>query len=498
MFGWFKKKADKPNGRRSYNGAVNTRFTSKWVLQTKDINSELRSSLQGLRGHSRELAENNEYINNYLQMCKSEIIGARGIKLQSRVKNSNDTPDLEAIKKIETEWKKWSKRGNCTMCGRMSFRDVQKLVIESVARDGEFLIRMIKGKAAGNRWNFGLQLLEADYLDEQYNTKLKNGNRIKMGVEVNSFEKPIAYHFLTDHPGQSYRDGRAKRIRVPADEIIHVMVIIRQGQARGVPWTSAAMQTIKNLEGYMEAEIVAARAAAAKGGFYKSDELSDNSDQDGNEKYESTIIEEVEAGQVSIMPSGFEFQAYDPQHSTSQVPSFLKSILRGIAAALGVSYTPLANDYEGVNFSSIRSGDLKDQDKWRDKQYFLVENCLDIIFENWLAMAIVSDAVRLPFHKLDKWLAWEFQPRGWMWVDPVKEANANKIAIEMKFKSHSEVAADQGKDFEELCARIASDEKIAEKYGVDLTALAADGGVQVIKESEEDDEDEEKPSKHKS
>ena len=58
-----------------------------------------------------------------------------------------------------------------------------------------------------------------------------------------------------------------EHIVVPASEIIHAYMPTRPEQTRGVPFTASAMPNIKMLNGYMEAEITAARVSASKMGF---------------------------------------------------------------------------------------------------------------------------------------------------------------------------------------------------------------------------------------
>ena len=60
----------------------------------------------------------------------------------------------------------------------------------------------------------------------------------------------------------------------------------------------------------------------------------------------------VEAGSFVSLPNGVDFKAFDPDHPTSQFESFVKSILRQIASGLNVPYNELANDLEGVSYSS--------------------------------------------------------------------------------------------------------------------------------------------------
>ena len=64
------------------------------------------------------------------------------------------------------------------------------MAIGTMARDGEFLCRFID---ANNPFGFALKFYDVAYLDETYNEVLKSGNRIVMSVEVNAYDRPVAY-----------------------------------------------------------------------------------------------------------------------------------------------------------------------------------------------------------------------------------------------------------------------------------------------------------------
>ena len=85
------------------------------------------------------------------------------------------------------------------------------LFIETLARDGEVLVRKIKNPA-GNRFGFSLQFIEADYLDDQYNNTASNGNEVRMGVEITKEGKPVAYWLFEDNPNHSQRLWSSERI----------------------------------------------------------------------------------------------------------------------------------------------------------------------------------------------------------------------------------------------------------------------------------------------
>ena len=196
----------------------------------------------------------------------SNVIGKHGIRVSSKARNDNGSLDIGANLLIERAWKEWGQVGNCTTNGRLSFLDCQKIFVESLCRDGEVLIRKIKDNKSP--FGFTLQFLEADHLDETKNDFYKaTGNRIKMGVEVDKYDRPVAYHLYKDHPYDRVYLAQAQHIRVPADEIIHAYLPQRAEQTRGVSLVATAMANVKMLNGYLEAEIVAARVGASKMGF---------------------------------------------------------------------------------------------------------------------------------------------------------------------------------------------------------------------------------------
>ena len=74
-----------------------------------------------------------------------------------------------------------------------------------------------------------LQILEADHLDETYNTVAPNGNEIRMGIEFDKAGKRAAYWMFREHPGEVFMTVRNQfdRIRIPASEILHAYQPLR-------------------------------------------------------------------------------------------------------------------------------------------------------------------------------------------------------------------------------------------------------------------------------
>lgn len=452
--------------------------------------AEIHRSLRTLRSRSRDLCMNNDYARRFLKKTSVNIVGNNGIRLQVRAESKDGVLLREANDKIQQEFNKWSKKGVSTVCGRLSWIDCQRIFIESVARDGEVLVRMIKGKEANNEWGFALQFLEADHLNEDLNQSLSNGNYIRMGIEFNRWSRPVAYHILTKHPGEELQDRVYENAyqRIKADEIIHGFILDRSSQSRGIPWMHTAMSRLKMLSGYEEAELVAARVGASKMGFFVS---PDGASYTGHDMENGRPIMEADPGTFEQLPAGMDIKTFDPNHPTGSFAAFEKAILRGIASGLDISYNTLANDLEDVNFSSIRHGSLEDRDSWRALQNWLMQHFCTPIFEQWLLMSMTSGKLNLPLSQYDRFNKPVWKARGWAWVDPLKENHANQIAIKQKTKTRNQIAAEQGMDIEELFQQFAYEEQLAKEYGLNLNEIEQNLQSQKLKKDKDDEESDE-------
>ena len=137
----FRKK--KPQ-KRDYAGINNGRLFADFASMTRSSDAELKPALRILRNRLRELARNDEYARRYISLLRNGAVGPHGISVQCKARNADGSLDGPGNRIIENAWKAWGKRGSCTVDGRLSFGDAQRLVIETLARDGEVLVRPIR------------------------------------------------------------------------------------------------------------------------------------------------------------------------------------------------------------------------------------------------------------------------------------------------------------------------------------------------------------------
>jgi lambda family phage portal protein len=481
---------------RRFDAARNSRLTHSWHAAERSINTELRGDLDALRRRSRDLARNAPIARKFLEMVVDNVVGPNGFNLQARAADGQKQDEL-ANTAIETSFAAWSQAKYCDVSGRLSFADMCRAVIRGIARDGEALVRIRTG--ADNPWRYAIQFLDIERLDTTLNREPSEGQpQIIMGVEMNADGRPTAYWLLNAPLG---RDPTGKRhVRVPAAELLHLFITDDPEQVRGVPWGHAVMLTINDLKGYNHAAIVAARVGASKMGFFTSPDgdptpLGDGQDSAG------VPFTEAEPAQFGMLPPGYDFKSFDPDYPHANYDAFVKAHKRDIATGYGCAYNTLANDLEGVNFSSIRAGTLEERDHWMRIQRWLVGVLLDPVYLEWLGSALLAGVITmpngsaLPAAKRAKFAAHEWQGRRWQWVDPLKDIEASVLAIEHGLASPYTIAAQQGLDAEDVLTDIARFKAAAEAKGVKLGRPQPPAPKASVESDDDETSTDEKPSK---
>lgn len=498
-----------------FKAAEKSRLAEDWDTTPVPINQQLQRELHPMVARSRQLAKNDPYYRRFLGLAKNNVIGHAGFKFAANIKTAGDKPDKRASLAVEKAWKRACKKGVLDYRGRHSFKQICNLMLASLLRDGEVLALKIRSRKL-KPFGFALQLLDPLLLQLSSDTVPgKIGHKITLGVEFNRDGCRTAYWLHstdTTHDDYYTLHGRGY-IRIPAERIIHEFLDEYIDQARGFPLGCAAAARHHMLDKYENAELSGAAIGAStmgilergvddagfNGGIESGEEDADDEEFEDDDEF----YMDVEGGTFQQLPHGVKLNTWDPQHPNQAFKDFVKAILRGIAAALGVSYFVLANDLEGVNFSSGRLGALEDREVWKALQDWMIDNLLEPIFKEWLGQALLMGAIRFnsgtPLNPGDLWRYAEgasFNGRRWAWVEPQREITAHEKAIALKVASRSEIIRERGREPSEVWDEIEREEEDLRRRGINLdTALSKakekTGESPTENDSETDDEEQE-------
>jgi capsid protein len=99
-------------------------------------------------------------------------------------------------------------------------------------------------------------------------------------------------------------------------------------------------------------------------------------------------------------------------------------------------------------------------------------------------MAVLAGAIDLPGYAAERrqYLACDWLPTKWDWIDPAKDAAAEILQIEAGLKSRTQAIAERGYDAEQVDREIAAERKREAELGLDFRrpgspAQAAGGGA---------------------
>lgn len=468
---WNERRSIRPEGTRMYAAAQTSRLTLDWPISISSANAEILVSAIATRSRLRQLERDDDYMRRMLRLYQNNVIGHQGILLQMKIrepasalkpqksdpanpnqKTSNKPRfqfDTEANQMVQCGWKEAMKPENCTVMRNMSGVNLQRLVVRAWKRDGAIMVRKYRG--FNNAFGFAVKPLEIDYLNFWNCGRAPiTGNLIQFGIEYDSYECPIAYWILSRHPGEVFQQDISKiyQTRVPAEDIYMIFDIDRANQLLGMPDFCSIATRLNALHKYEEAEAIAARVAACKGGFI-SKELP--TEYDGPKDARGNSLEEMSPGMVEMGEPGEEWHDIDPKHPMDAYGPFVKGMLRGASTGAGLAYNSVANDLEGVNYSSFKAGRLEDVAQYQYDQTHIIDQLMQPWFEDWLPFAMLKGKIKLPLAKTEKILSGvSWQPRVWISVEPQKEITAQIMAIEAGLTSRRRVIAEDGAIIDEI------------------------------------------------
>lgn len=366
---------------RRFEGAAGGRRNDGWRSTGADANAENGPALARLRNRARELRRNNPYAERAVTGIADNVVGA-GIVPRPLGKS-------RANKKLVDLWKAWAEETLCDADGLENFYGLQHKVMEAVPEGGEVLIRRRWRKSSDNLpVPMQLQVLEADFLDEEKNGT-NGSNQIIQGIEFSPIGKRVAYWLFDTHPGANSTWRALESRRIPAEDVIHVFLPKRPGQARGYTWFAPVMQRLRNFDEMEDAVMEQAKIAACFAAFVTKD------DQSQGGRKASPLVERVEPGIIQELAQG-EDVTFGTPPTFNGYDSYAWQGLHAISVGLGVPYELVTGDLKGVNFSSGRMGWLhfaRRVDVWQWRM-LIPQLCCGVWGWFMEAQALLPDGIR--------------------------------------------------------------------------------------------------------
>lgn len=454
-----------PIQQRMYATAVPNRFNQGFPSFNTSEDLELVSSLRNLRARARALVRDAGYAKSARRVVVNNVIGT-GVRMEPMIKTARGVLNERVNEAVKREWRKWMQATSCHTGGKLHFHDMERMLLGQVFEAGEIFLETHRRLFGESTIPYTLEVVEPERIVDGYaepSTVSAKSGGVRLGIESDRFKRPLAYWIRDLHPGdiRLNLEQSDSVTRVDAADVYHLYVIDRWPQSRGVPWLHAAASKLQDLNGYSEAEIIAARGSASYLGTIETPESPATFAQQAPD---NTFQVGVEPGIWMKLNPGEKAQLWSPNRPTTAFDPFMRYMLREIAAAVGVSYESLSHDYSQGSYSSMRVSLLDERDIWRTLQAWWIRTFRHRLHCEWLRTAVMSRAI--PEIDLleygsnpDKFQAVMFKPRGWSWVDPTKEVAAYTNAVKSGFRTIEDVLAETagGSDIEDIVKQRAAE-----------------------------------------
>lgn len=442
---------------RTWAAAAGGNMLGAWASALLSPNKELEGAGPKLRGRARELRRNNPHVARYAGLCVENILGPDGLTLQAGVPSTRGT-NAALSAACEATFYEWAETAGVD--GR-DWWGVCSVLVETWRTEGEIGLELVLDESLP--FGVGVQLVDADLIDDRFNVRdAGDGDAVVAGVRVSRTGRPVGYYVLERHPSEG---GYIPRRYVPASRLFLLSHRPRAGQIRGVTPLAPAMIRLHMLGGAQESLAMLLRVAATKMGFIERTKDADDDETDAP----ATTWDAV-PGAIERLDVGDTFKGWDPGQPTAEYDPFSKSLLREIAAALGVSYVALTGDVSDTSYSSARVGLLAERDSWRVLQRVFATVICAPVYREVIRAARMSGRLYVPAGIDPATLAAsEWHGRSWDWVDPSKDVAAIGDAIDRGLTTVTRELAKRGLGIREVLEERAAELALAKSLGVELT-----------------------------
>lgn len=449
-----------------------TRRLAGWNPSRSHVNTLIASSGRTVVARARFLVRNNPYGQAATECFTANLVGCG-------ITPSWSLDDQVLKKTIQSAWLRWTDEADSE--GVTDLYGLQRRIAREIFIAGEcFVRRRPRFMRDGLSVPLQLQVIPSEQLPIERNLVLDNGNRVRQGIEFDRIGRRVAYHFWKVHPGDITESSEFGKITiVPASDILHVYDPLEAGQIRGLPRLTPAIVAMWMLDTYDDAEMERKRVAALFTAFVKRNDPDGamfNEAEEAAAKSSNGIAEiSLEPGTLQTLLPGEDIVTAAPADVGQSYDPFQYRMLTRICAPLGLPYSAVTGDMVKANYSNQRAALLEMRRRMESLQYgVMVHQMCRPLIAWFLDAAVLAGTIDLPGYAADPapYQVVTHIPPKWDWVDPLKDVQAEVIAVDNGFKPRSLVIQERGDDPIETDARIAADREREKALGLVFAGTA--------------------------
>ncbi len=427
-----------------------------------------------VNARARWLVRNNGYARAALRSWSAATVGA-GIKPSSLV------AEQRTREAIHQAWNDWTDEADAEEV--TDFYGITRRVSREAFLAGECFVRLRpRFPQDGLSVPLQLQMLPSEQLplwkqETVPDNRPNAGGAIRLGIEFDRAlrDKRVAYWFYRSNPTDptiTFPEALQleRLVRVPAEEVIHVFDPVEAGQLRGLTGYAAAVVKLFQMDAYDDAELERQKQQSRYATFFTSPEERDDNGNPLDPRPDDDLAAYMPGANVLLYP-GEDVKFSEPGGVPNSYEPFQYRTLLQICAALGIPYGELSWDLTKATYASSRAGLLAFRQEVEAFQHsVLVYQFLRRVWARWMDTAVLAGAVPITAQAYTArpaiWRAMQaITPRA-PWVDPLKDRQAVKLALDAQVIAPQDAIEAEGYDIETVYRRIAEAAALRQQYGI--------------------------------
>lgn len=490
----------------------------------------------------RDMVTNDGYAQGIVDINRDGIVGGQFrlnlqpnlTILQSEVSKTFDEAWAEEFQLYIEE--KFNLVGDSHSCWldasrNLTFTGLVRLAIAGFVFTGENLTTAEWVREVDRPFSTAVQIISPARLSNVFN---QIDNRyLRNGVVKDDRGKPLSYWIRNAYPTEFYDPNAFRWTNVAAEKpwgrrmVIHIKDAIQPAQTRGISGLVAVLKQMRMTKKFQEVVLQNAVINASYAATIESELPSDviAATMGAGQTADPTInymgfIQHYLTGMQSYLSQsngvavdGARLPHLFPGTKMNVKPfgtpggvgtDFEVSLLRHIAAGVGVSYEEFSNDFSKTNYSSGKASMLKTEKHMMSRKKFVADRFAREVFHLWAEEDLNTGNAPMPRNYDWRIL---YQSNGYSnalvkealfncdWVgagrgqiDELKETQAALLRINGGLSTHEiEIAKSRGGDYRKVFRQLAREQKMATELGLEFSLAAeasgAVSGQQVMKEA---------------
>lgn len=480
-----------------------------WSPSNRSADADIRTGKTVMDARVRDTVRNDAYASAGSEIRKDNIVGAmfllnskpsyEYLSLENKAMDDKWAQDFQ--EEVEVKFTLWAESPSCYVDAQRvnTLTNLVRLAIAQFTTTGEVL-------ATGEYPRYGapfrtaVQMIDPDRLSTPP-TMRDDPTKMQMGVEKGRSGEPLAYHFRDAHPGDVF-SGRNSWTRVAKtygwgrQKVIHIYEQHRAGQSRGISSMVAALKEARITKQFRDVTLQNAVLNATYAATIESDLPAEMLMQSlGGQTLDATTMAglygsmmeaqsaysdasnnlTMDGIKIPILLPGTKLNLHSPSQGGLIGTDFEQSLLRYIAAILGVSYEQLSKDYSKTNYSSARAAN---NETWKTMQSIkrnVADRFASSVFTLWLEEAIaVGEITSMPRNAPSFWermnkdaysaCEWIGASRGQ--IDELKETQAAVLRLANGLSTYEQEHARLGQDWRRVFGQIEREQKEIDTRGL--------------------------------